>query len=362
VKRFEDQLRETLGAVASNAEQPHDASLVLRKARQRQRRARGIAAASLLAVVAIIGVAVVNVRHRSPGTQRVAVADAVTSTTSTSTKSTTQPGTITITGAPEQVVTAGPQGVALVSTTSGEQLAVLDHRTANQVALGPDGSVWYVVVPDGEVPPEIWETAIGREAKSVVADANSLAVSADGHYLAYATEPTVGDGHFNTLVVRDLRDGTERRWRGLHTATSGANATIASIAWAPGSEELAFSFAYGFELNSYQTRVLNLATDASLDDARAINGNYTSPAWESDGSLLVVQPFAKTSGSDPVVKFTSNESAPVPDPRFQGMDVSSIDLDASGRLLLAVVGDAVYVENHGGNPHEVTSNIYSSGW
>jgi hypothetical protein len=247
------------------------------------------------------------------------------------------------TAGPEQLVTTNDHGVHLIDAQTGRELALLDDRAAHSPAVASDGTVWYTVGGSNE-PSSIWRLDPTDDAPAqMIARGFAPAISPDARFLAYVTGADESEG--NILVVRDLSDGSERRWTGLPARdnTPPSAGWISYLAWHPDGTHIAFGFSYGFEHTQHEIDVVALTSDKTLADAEALPGRLIAPAWTPGGVLLAIEPEATVDGGARIVRFEDLNAAPTSDERFRGLNLYNIDLSADGEHLLARSGSDVFV-------------------
>lgn len=282
------------------------------------------------------------------------------STTTTATATTTAPqGTTTtapetgpVVRAPGTAAVAAAAGVAVVEMESGEILVdlvsqELSGRAAGfgAVAVARGGEKVYLVAVIGPHRQEVHAVEVGGPGEMLAVGAD-VAVSPDGRRMAYSEKVAVegrAGSRRETLVVRDLATGEERRWENAAPTDPGLAADLGSLSWAPDSRHLAFHVRYE---DGVEVRVLDTTAGASVLDGREVEPPertaFAFPAYGGDTGRFVV--VAQRGGPDPAI--APEEFAVVEVDQATGAvgdtlaepdrPVTGLDFDASGHHLLVV--------------------------
>ncbi|MEX2255373.1 MAG: hypothetical protein WEC34_08040 [Acidimicrobiia bacterium] len=142
------------------------------------------------------------------------------------------------------VLAAIEDRVVGLSSTTGEVVRVFavapDGRDISSVAVAPNGRVVYYTVGEQCGPtPEVWRVPVSgnKRPRRVTAAGSGPRVSPDGRLLAYTgarqSETLLGCVDYDTLVVRNLRTGVERRLE-----LGDRLSSVGVLAWLPNSEQV----------------------------------------------------------------------------------------------------------------------------
>jgi hypothetical protein len=243
------------------------------------------------------------------------------------------------------------------------------------VALDRDRGIAYYDLAGGCGTGTIYRVPLdGRSPPVAVADGISPAVSPDGRALAYAAPgppmPEGGPGCHNTLVVRDLGTGEERRWR--HPVSEDGYfeaAAFTKLAWAPDSRRLAVTHSYEGDSVS----VLDTAVHRDLSEAVEVvvpggGGDSRHPAWEAgSGRLAVVNSafeccFEDDYAGPPRALLVDVDRRLVKALLPAGRRPTWLDFDASGEHLLYIEGGRLYRRSGGARPVPVAAGLDAADW
>jgi hypothetical protein len=240
-----------------------------------------------------------------------------------------------------------------------------DRRTAyfSRVATSCTNDI--VAAPLRGGPERVLATTTGYE----------FAVSRDDRWLAYETYANGCDGP-TLLVVKDLRLGTERRWRADAKAGVG---DIGAMAWAPDSRRLAVvrqlpgrpqdvkpgsSGGVRRELYLLDTRAPGVAITAGRKVPGAPRDGYVvdHPIFRGpQGALVVVERCCHLDTPSRMVQIDPQTGRRTLLVKFEH-DVIEVDYDSSGRYLLHVDGRGRLYRWDDGLPVYLADGITSADW
>jgi hypothetical protein len=380
MSNVEDKLRSTLAAMTGSVTTPPDGAQRAQEIARGRRRTRVAATASGVAALTVCLIVAAIVALRSdPGVvvttrQRVESNDVTTPQPKVSSPTTVEPGqgnrVTAFTGAPNQVFVSTDGGrLLIVDATNGGELVDLTGQVGGPgngvypAAVNGNGVFWYTRF-EGTVPATATLTPDGQR-QTVASNASAAALSSDGRRLAYATRSNgATSGSPDTVVVRDLSTNSENRWTGL-PASSGNSAPdgqgVTSLAWGP-NNLLAVAYTSGFEMEHSAVLVLDTATDQTFADARLLPGELRSPAWTADGTLLAVGAPAGTNAYR-VLRFSSLNETPSPDPALSALQVEQIQVDRSGQHVIAIdVNMTLYAADTTGHARRIADHVNAAAW
>jgi hypothetical protein len=333
-------LHQALDRLAMNDDVDTAHARVVARVRSIRRRRRALVMIALVTIIAVVG-AIVTARGPR---------DRVTVTT---------PDTVSTQAGPRRIVAVvRSRGLVVLDSTTGIVTTTLDnaHGAVGAVSASPDGRDIYYVSGAAGYDPTCGHARIVHHSLSDppgVADTVGAgifpAVDPTGMRLAYlACEGP--SGYADTLVIRDLRSGVERR---IPVNASDSSWWATAPRWSPDGRHLAMRVVQG-PTGGSPLRILDLEHDTSLASARVVGfsdsgdvfgylgatgdllGALDAPAHQSRVVAMTVGP------TDAVARRTLFTTSDFP---------FSAVADTTGRNVLALIngpaGGALYVWSAG---------------
>lgn len=358
--RLADALR-AAGTPGTPTPAGRDAVLAAAAARRRTRTGATLAVAASV-VVALGAFAVL----RDDPTSEVRTVPPVDAPTTDVPRTTLAPSTTAVPTEPETVVAVSDRGaVVVLETASGKVMRTLAPRGsadgATTLARTPDGAWLYYAngMGCGQVASVYRVQTDGTGTPERVATGTAPAVSPDGARLAYAA-PNPADPRdptavcHNTVVVRILADGTERRFLPTDDTNSfTAYGQISAIDWAPDGRRLVFQQGWEGEGSFILDTVAHTTTrQATPVGAKRIANGLVHPTWHPPtGRLAAVNDCCYNPDDPQTPRITvladpaTGDTSPLLD---AGFDPRSLDYDPTGRFLVFVDKQgAVFVKGDG---------------
>ena len=281
-------------------------------------------------------------------------------------RTTLAPSTTAVPAEPETLVAVTDRGaVVVLETASGKMMHTLAPRGsadgASSLARTPDGAWLYYAdgMGCGQDAAVYRVRTDGSGAPERVATGTAPAVSPDGARLAYAAPNPADDRDatamcHNTVVVRSLADGAEKRFLPTHDTNSfTAYGQISAIDWAPDGRRLVFQQGWEGEGSFILDTVAHTTTrQATPVGAKEIANGLVHPTWHPPtGRLAAVNDCCYSPEDPPTPRITvlvdpaTGDTQPLLD---AGLDPRSLDYDPTGRFLLFVDKQgAVFVKGDG---------------
>jgi hypothetical protein len=320
-----------------------------------------------------------------------------------------QPGTagsLAVSSSPASPAQAGRPGIVAVTTkgslvvlspVTGEatRILVAGGVIPDVISVSPDGSTVYFAAWNGCLD-QVESVPVTGGRPTVIASGMLPAVSPDGTELAFAREAYSGDpaasddqpschrpatGTGVQVVVRDLADGHET----VYPAPSGKSSAlpVAHLSWAPGGEKLLVSVGQAQDNEGWELVVMDPATSRYYlpsgstgvlpssvpvaDGPDVEQSYYREGAFLPDGDMFV----NRVCCSGWAVRDTSSllwEISPSGQLirqvaiGFTNRDHSSLDADPSGRWLLYLSGQDLFLSKDGTAPFMLTSGLIAAAW
>jgi hypothetical protein len=293
------------------------------------------------------------------------------------------------------VTTKGSLVVLSPVTGEATRILVAGGVIPDAISVSPDGSTVYFAAWDGCLD-QVESVPVTGGRPTVITSGMLPAVSPDGTELAFAREAYSGDpsasddqpschppatGTGVKVVVRDLADGHET----VYPAPPGTASAlpVAHLSWAPGGEKLLVSAGQAQDNEDWDLVVLDPATSRYYlpsgstgalpsnvpvaDGPDAAESYYREGVFLPDGDIFV----NRVCCSGWAVRDTSSllwEISPSGQLirqvaiGFTNRDHSSLDADPSGRWLLYLSGQDLFLSQDGTAPFMLTSGLIAAAW
>jgi hypothetical protein len=292
------------------------------------------------------------------------------------------------------VTTAG--AVEVLNPVTGIATAVLapsQDAIGDEIAVSPSGQTVYFAVRHG-CTDDIESVPVAGGTPVVVAHGLLPAISPDGTKLAFVREPfgaggaprygcsgaSANAGGQVTVVVRNLASGAQTTYP-APPAASTSPTPVSHLSWAADGKQLLVSVGAGQDDEGWGLAVIDTATagyylpadwtpqtpGVPVASSAAAGSYYREGVYLPDGNLFVSQVCC----SGVPVQITSSLLLEVTPSGslvhqvaigFTNRDHSSLAVDPSGRWLLYLSGQDLFISAAGAPPAELTSGLIAAAW
>lgn len=308
-------------------------------------------------------------------------------------------GTATAAASPGSAAAAGPP--AVVAVTKGGALVILDSANGSiaktlvpgevvgdEISVSADRTIVYFAAGHG-CTTEVESVPVTGGSPTLIGKGSLPAVSPDGAKLAMAQEPSLTTGcvpHVADLttqyklVVRTLSGGSQVTYPMLAPGqSSGLPYPISHLSWSPDGTHLAVSISAAEDNEGWNLVILDTATARYyLSGAGDISVPATGQpstrdsylregVFMPDGNLFVSRaccagvPIRNTSRLMWEVN-TAGALVHQVAIGFANLDHTSLDASASGKWLLYLAGDILYVSHDGHTPKQLATGLIAAAW
>jgi hypothetical protein len=309
----------------------------------------------------------------------------------------TSPGAAA-TASPSQAA-AGPP--AVVAVTKGGALVILDSASGSvaktlvpsgvvgdEISVSPDGTTVYFAAHHG-CSTDVESVPVTGGSPTLIGTGSLPAISPDGAKLAMTRQPSLATGCIPNesdltaqykLVVRTLSSGSRTVYPMLPAGqSSGLPYPISHLSWAPDDTRLAVSISQAEDNEGWNLVILDTATakyylSGAGDTYVPVTGRPNARdsylregVFMPDGNLFVSRaccagvPVRNTSRLMWEVNTAGTLIHQVAI-GFADLDHTSLDVSASGKWLLYLAGDILYVSHDGNTPTQLTTGLIAAAW
>ena len=294
---------------------------------------------------------------------------------------------------------AGPP--AVVAVTKAGALVLLDSATGSvartlvpggvlgdEVSVSPDGATVYFARAHG-CATHVESVPVTGGSPTVIARGSLPAISPDGTKLAIAREPALTTGCVPSesnlvaqykVVVRTLSSGSQVTYPMLAAGqSSGLPYPISHLSWASDSTRLAVSILSPEDNEGWNLVIMDTATAKyylagpgdtfvpATGHPNARDSYLREGVFMPNGDLFVSRacctglPVRNTSRLMWEVT-TSGTLVHQVAIGFASLEHTSLDVNATGRWLLYLAGDILYVSHDGNTPRQLTTGLIAAAW
>jgi hypothetical protein len=309
----------------------------------------------------------------------------------------TSPGAAA-TASPSQAA-AGPP--AVVAVTKGGALVILDSANGSiaktlvpsgvigdEISVSADGTTVYFAANHG-CSTDVESVPVTGGSPALIGKGSLPAISPDGAKLAMAREPSMATGCVPheanltaqyKLVVRTLSGGSQVTYPMLAAGqSSGLPYPISHLSWSPDGTHLAVSISAaedneGWNLVILDTAIARYYLSGAGDISVPVTGHpnvrdsyLREGVFMPDGNLFVSRaccagvPVRNTSRLMWEVN-TAGTLVHQVAIGFANLEHTSLDADATGKWLLYLAGDILYVSHDGHTPTQLTTGLIAAAW
>jgi hypothetical protein len=384
---FESKLRSGSAQIAA-ATAPRPAHLI-RARGDRRRRLR--AAGSLALAVAVItgggGAAYAAIGHGGRPADRL-THGAVPATATPSASSSPSQVAPPLAGRPGIVAVTKAGAVVRLNPATGvvTRTLVAGGAIGDEISVSPDGSTVYFAAATHGCTDEIESVPVTGGSPTWIAQGNLPAISPDGTRLAFfrwpqsCSHPSDVFSAQDVLVIRSLSDGSEKTYP--MASVIGIPFQISHLSWAPDGVRLAISLGPSQD-NDQGLVIINSATARYYlpigyltpgNDGVPVTGQpqaadsyYHQGVFLPDGDLFVNRVCCggipiKTTSSLMWEIDTSGRLIHQVAAGFTNRDHTSLDADPSGRWLLYLSGNDLFITTNRSTPSMLTSGLVAAAW
>jgi hypothetical protein len=297
---------------------------------------------------------------------------------------------------PRQVVGITARGALVVLAMPGGSVVrtlVRGGALGDELSVSPDGRTVYVAVSSGCYG-EIEAVPLAGGPAQAVAAGTFPAVSPNGASLAFAHElpfesnalmarcsPGTGNpATMFSLVIRNLASGSERNYPVAPAySSSGLPEPLSHLSWASGSTRLLVSSPAVEDNEGWKLVVVDTATarywlapsSTVVPVAGTAAGWYSPEAvFEPDGNLFAVRQccagieHGDTPGEVRLDQVSATTGAVLGQVAigFDDRTHTSLDVDPSGRFMLYLSGNELFVSAGGAIPTEQATGLVAAAW
>jgi len=308
------------------------------------------------------------------------------------------PGTSTAAASPSPAA-AGPP--AVVAVTKGGALVILDSANGSiaktlvpsgvlgdEISVSADRTTVYFAAAHG-CTTEVESVPVTGGSPTLLGKGSLPAVSPDGAKLAMAREPSLTTGcipHTGDLtsqyklVVRTLSGGSQVTYPMLAPGqSSGLPYPISHLSWSPDGTHLAVSISAAEDNEGWNLVILDTATaryylSGAGDISVPVTGQPSSKdsylregVFMPDANLFISRaccagvPVRNTSRLMWEVN-TAGALVHQVAIGFANLDHTSLDASASGKWLLYLAGDILYISHDGHTPTQLATGLMAAAW
>ncbi len=290
----------------------------------------------------------------------------------------------------------------IVAVTAGGALVLLNRSTGavastlvasgvigDEVSVAPGGSTVYFVTHHGGCQDEIESIPVSGGSPAKVTPGQYPAVSPDGAKLAFTTEPLLTPGCVPSqptltaqykVVVRTLASGSQTVFpMNPASQASGLPAPISHLSWARDNTQLAVSISQVQDNEGWAVVLVDTAAAAYYEGGtgdtqvpvtgspQAQDSYYREGVFLPDGNLFVSRacctgiPVKNTSRLMWEVDISGALVHQVAI-GYATLDHTSLDVSPSGKWLLYLAGNDLYVSHHGRTPVKLATGLVAAAW
>jgi WD40-like Beta Propeller Repeat len=316
----------------------------------------------------------------------------VTATAVASPSATASPTASTAAGTPPAMVAVTTAGALVVidpATGAVSRTLVPSGVLGDEISVAPDGTTVYFAHGHGGCAAEIESVPVSGGTPVMITAGSLPAISPDGTKLAIAREPLPTTGCIPNeanltaqykLVARTLATGAETTYHMLPAGqSSGLPAPISHLSWASDNARLAVSISSvqdneGWNVVIVDTPAAKYYLSGAGDSDVPVTGQPNARdsylregVFMPNGSLFVSRaccggvPVRNTSR---LMWEVSSSGVLVHQVAigFASLDHTSLDADTSGRWLLYLAGNDLYVSANGATPRKLASGLIAAAW
>lgn len=384
--KMEDHFSETLRRAVSSEPPVIDAWSRFERRLTRRRRAR--LALSLVAGAATVAAAALVVPNLVPDRDVTPIdpsptpaTPATASPSETPTSAPVMPDEIIAISLGDDRMKPGDDEIVAISSATGKVLRVVARGVAADpapvnisfldVSRAPNGDVYFTRSGSDENWSCGWSIRMvpaAGGAEVTIARGFGAAVSPDGTRLAYVSPETTGNCTNESLVIRDLATGDERRWEFAKTRPGdpAEGRGPFGLAWSPDSKRLAFHRVTGDPY--YQVWFLDPTQGTKLTDAREFTPRSETrrdPVYGGTRFIAAVKDLMPGEGGDfdpsQIVSLDADGKTVevLADPKKH---IESLDADASGEYLVFTTSAGVFRWSDGTLTQIVVGNYGGASW
>jgi WD40-like Beta Propeller Repeat len=307
------------------------------------------------------------------------------------------------TASPHAAASASPTATApgIVAVTTGGALVLLNRATGavtrtlvtsrvigDEISVSPGGSTVYFAVHQGGCLDEIESVPVAGGSPTAITQGQLPAVSPDGTKLAFASEPSMttdcvpNESNLTAqykLVVRTLSTGSQTAFPMDPTSeASGLPAPISHLSWAQDSTQIAVSISSvqdneGWALVDVDTAAASYYLSGTGDTPIPVTGRKAQDSYYREGVFLpsgnlfvsraccTGEPVRNTSRLMWEVGISGALVHQVAI-GYANLEHTSLDVTASGKWLLYLAGNDLYVSHYGNTPTKLTTGLIAAAW
>jgi hypothetical protein len=307
------------------------------------------------------------------------------------------PATSTTTSSPPSA--AGPP--AIVAVTKAGALVLLDSATGSaartlvpdgvlgdEISVSPGGATVYFARAHG-CTSHVESVPVTGGSPTVIASGSLPAVSPDGTKLAIAREPPLTTACVPRepnqvsqykVVVRTLSSGSQVTYPMLAAGkSSGLPFPVSHLSWAPDGIRLAVSILSPEDNEGWNLVIMNTATAQYY--LSGPGDTYVPPTGHPSARKSYLREGVFMPNGDLFVSRACCAGVPVRNTSrlmwevntsgtlvhqvaigFASLDHTSLDVNATGRWLLYLAGDILYVSHDGNTPRQLATGLIAAAW
>jgi hypothetical protein len=290
----------------------------------------------------------------------------------------------------------------IVAVTTGGALVLLNRSTGtvtrtlvasgvigDEISVSPGGSTIYFVTHHGGCQDEIESLPVSGGSPAQLTAGQYPAVSPDGTKLAFASEPLLTMGCVPSqstltaqfkVVVRTLSSGSQTDFpMEPASQSSGLPAPVSHLSWAHDNTQLAVSISQAQDNEGWALVVVDTAAASYYEGGtgdtpvpvtgspRTQDSYYREGVFLPDGNLFVSRacctgiPVRNTSKLMWEVDISGSLVHQVA-VGYPSLEHTSLDVSPSGKWLLYLAGNDLYVSHHGGTPTKLATGLVAAAW
>jgi DNA-binding beta-propeller fold protein YncE len=291
---------------------------------------------------------------------------------------------------------------AVVAVTKAGALVLLDSATGSvartlvpdgvlgdEISVSPDGTTVYFAQAHG-CSTDVESVPVTGGSPTVITSGSLPAVSPDGTKLAIFREPPVRMGCAQPgpnlmmskykVVVRTLSSGSQVTYPMLAAGkSSGLPFPVSHLSWAPDGIRLAVSILSPEDNEGWNLVIMNTATAQYY--LSGPGDTYVPPTGHPSARKSYLREGVFMPNGDLFVSRACCAGVPVRNTSrlmwevntsgtlvhqvaigFASLDHTSLDVNATGRWLLYLAGDILYVSHDGNTPRQLATGLIAAAW